>query len=213
MTASSSQARFRIAYGAHRAAEGRATTPAQLLQLPYLEDGPFARQWAVRARTFDAFVKRIVRPLLGQKKPLRLLDLGAGNGWLSYHMALAGVFAVAVDFRDDHVDGIGAARTFCREGDFSFHRIAASFDALPIASKQFDIVVFNASLHYALDLPRVLNQALQALRPGGKIAILDSPFYRRDSDGEKMVAEKRHEAATQFGANADALMSFPSLDI
>ena len=212
MPSESAHARDRHAYGAHRAAEGRATTRAQFMQLPYLADGPLAEHWAVRARTFDAFVSRILRPMLAQRGPLRLLDLGAGNGWLSRRAALEGVFAAAVDFRDDRVDGLGAASAFLDGEEAPFHRVVASFDALPVASRQFDLAVFNASLHYALDLGQVLTEAHRTLRRGGKIAILDSPFYRHDESGEQMVAEKRREAATSFGDNAEALMSLPVIE-
>ena len=41
--------------------------------------------------------------------PLHLVDLGVGNGWLSYRAALAGHRATAIDIREDDVDGLGAA--------------------------------------------------------------------------------------------------------
>ena len=48
--------RFRTAYAEHRAREGRGTAgDVELLALPYLDRGPLTRQWAVRARTFEAF--------------------------------------------------------------------------------------------------------------------------------------------------------------
>jgi SAM-dependent methyltransferase len=203
---------FRKAYARQRGAEGRAMSSAQLRQLPYYEGGPLAKQWAVRARTFDTFVKDILSPMLARGHEVRLLDLGAGNGWLSYRAALAGATAVAVDFRDDRVDGLGAAGPYFDSGQSPFHRVAASFDALPIASRQFDIVVFNASLHYALDLAGVLSEACRVLLPGGTIAILDSPFYQVDDDGARMVREKHREAAARFGENADALMSLPIIE-
>ena len=63
MTTASMQRQFRTEYGAHRAAEGRAMDRESLLQMPYLTTGPFARQWAVRACTFDAFVRRVMTPM------------------------------------------------------------------------------------------------------------------------------------------------------
>src|SRR5262245_66650874 len=57
MTAPSALTRFRTEYGAHRAAEGRAHSDAELLALPYLRSGPLAKQWSVRACTFDAFIR------------------------------------------------------------------------------------------------------------------------------------------------------------
>ncbi|MEP7000305.1 MAG: class I SAM-dependent methyltransferase [bacterium] len=205
-------AEFRKAYAHHRAAEGRAMSGAQLRQLPYYERGPLATQWRVRARTFDAFAQHILAPMSRRRTQVRLLDLGAGNGWLSYRAALVGAMAVAVDFRDDTVDGLGAASAYVEDGQHPFHRVVGSFDVLPIALRQFDIVVFNASLHYTLDLSVALSEAYRVLLPGGRIAILDSPFYGSDADGAEMVREKHREAAVRFGSGADALMSLPIIE-
>jgi SAM-dependent methyltransferase len=203
-------ARFRADYAAHRAAEGRGHTGAELAALPYLESGPLAKQWAVRARTFDAFVRRVLRPLAAERGSLSVLDLGAGNGWLCRRAALEGHSAVAVDVRDDDVDGLGAARGF--PAGAGFHRVAASFHALPFRPATFDITIFNASLHYALDLGDVLAQAARTVKPGGRLAVLDSPFYARDEQGVAMVEEKRRQAVHRFGERADALLGLPFVE-
>jgi len=208
-------AKFRAEYAAHRAAEGRGHTPAELALLPYLTTGPLARQWRVRARTYDAFVRRVLEPLARARgRPLDLLDLGAGNGWLCSRAARAGHHPVALDIRSDEVDGLGAARWYleAESGGKRFGRVAASFEALPLADAGFDVVVFNAALHYAPDLGRTLAEARRALRAGGRLVILDSPFYRRVVDGEAMVAEKHREAAARFGPRAEALLALPFIE-
>lgn len=213
MTDASAVARFRAEYGAHRASEGRAYSTAELHTLPFLHSGPLAKQWAVRARSFTAFVSRIVEPFARtMNRPLRLLDLGAGNGWLAWRLAQTGIECVAVDIRDDAVDGLGAAASYADETPTRFRRVLASFDALPFRAPAFDLVVFNASLHYALDLELVLREARRCVRDGGRIVILDSPFYGRDADGAAMVNEKRETAAQQFGARAAALTALPFIE-
>lgn len=212
MTTVSPEREFRAAYGAHRAAEGRALDAVALSALPYLATGPFARQWAVRARTYDAFVSRVLTPAARTSaRALKVLDLGAGNGWLSWRMALAGHEAVAVDVRDDDIDGLRAGDSYLA-GAGGFDRIAGSFAAVPLEDACVDIVVYNASLHYALDLGATLREARRVVRTGGRIAILDSPFYRRASDGEAMLAEKRRDAAARFGERAETLMSLPFVE-
>ena len=213
MTAPSALARFRTEYGAHRASEGRAHSRAELFALPYLRSGPLAKQWSVRARTFEVFMRRVVAPAARTvDRPLRLLDLGAGNGWLCHRLARAGGHAVAVDIRDDSIDGLGAAKPFFSAGFPPFGRIVASFDALPIHDAEFDIVVFNASLHYATSLHVVLDEARRVARKGGRLAVLDSPFYKRDGDGRAMVDDKRRNASAQFGERAEALLSLPFIE-
>lgn len=197
--------RFRAEYADHRASEGRAALDARTL--PYVTDGALARQWSVRARSWEAFERRILQPAqrradIRATGPLRLLDLGAGNGWLAHRAAVAGAEALALDVRVDRVDGLGAAPSHS-----PMERVAASFEALPLRGAAFDVVVFNASLHYAEDLGTALGEARRVARPGARIVVLDSPFYRRIADGEAMVREKRRSAARQFGDRAPALLA------
>jgi SAM-dependent methyltransferase len=207
-------ARFRAEYGAHRAAEGRgAGGTAELLALPYLASGPTAAQWRIRARTYDAFAARVLAPMAREAgRPLRILDLGAGNGWLCYRASRLGHHPTAVDVRDDAVDGLGAAAGYAAYLPRPFARVAASFDDLPVADGSHDLAVFNASLHYALDLAATLREAARVVRRGGRIVVLDSPFYRRARDGEAMVAEKRAHAAARFGGRAEALTALPFIE-
>ena len=76
---------------------------------------------------------------------MRVLELGAGCAWLSYRLATHGYRVVAVDRLDDEADGLGA----CRHYPIAFPAVQADFDALPFEPYQFDVVVFNASLHYS----------------------------------------------------------------
>jgi len=203
--------RFRADYAAHRATEGRGLAEAELLRLPWLRTGPLARQWRVRARTFEAFLEQVADPLAREAgRPLRVLDLGAGNGWLSYRLALRGHECTAVDIRDDRVDGLGAARAF--RARVPFDCLVASFDALPVVDRFADLTVFNAALHYATDLGTTLAEAARATRRGGVLVILDSPFYAKDAQGAAMVAEKHAHAAERFGDRAQSLLALPHIE-
>src|SRR5215472_12026575 len=118
---------FRREYARHRASEGRALGGNQLKSLPYLADDALARQWAVRARSFETFVDRVLRPI-SSNGPIDLLDLGAGNGWLCHRVAACGNRAIAIDIRDDEVDGLGAAADLAGDAAAPFQRVKASFD-------------------------------------------------------------------------------------
>jgi SAM-dependent methyltransferase len=197
--------RFRADYASHRADEGRDALDAR--ELPYVTSGPLARQWAVRARSWEAFQRRVLRPAQRRADaraagPLRVLDLGAGNGWLAHRAAMGGAESLALDVRGDRVDGLGAAP---RES--AMERVIASFEAIPIGDREFDIVVFNAALHYAEDLSATLREARRVTRIGGRIVVLDSPFYRSAEQGEAMVREKRRDAQRRFGSRADTLLA------
>lgn len=209
------QRRFRRAYAEQRAAEGRGDGgTAELLALPDLHTGPTARAWQVRARTFTRFLDVVIAPLaaLHPDRPLRILDVGAGNGWMSYRLARLGHRATALDIRADHVDGLGAAAEYAAHLDAMFERTAAAFDALPLRAATVDVVAFGASLHYAASLEDVLAEAVRVTRSGGRIAILDSPFYTSDVAGAAMVADKHAHAAQQFGERAADLLALPAIE-
>jgi SAM-dependent methyltransferase len=200
-------------YAAHRQAEGRGYAGADLLALPYVRSGPLARQWAVRARSFDAFMARVLRPSAKRLgRTLNLLDLGAGNGWLSYRVTLEGHCATALDIREDAVDGLGASQPFVQRTGGRMRTAVAAFDVIPARDASYDIAVFNASLHYATDLADVLAETARVVRPGGRLVILDSPFYRRETDGQAMVAEKSADASRRFGDRAGSLMALPFIE-
>jgi SAM-dependent methyltransferase len=204
---------FGAAYARHRQAEGRDYSGDELAALPYVRSGPLARQWAVRARTFDAFVRHVLRPertRTGQR--LTVLDLGAGNGWLSYRVGREGERAIALDIRTDAIDGLGAAEALADRVGSRMRCVNGSFQSIPLLSDQADIAVFNASLHYATDLESALGEAVRVVRTGGCVAILDSPFYATESDGLAMVGEKHANAATRFGDAADVLLGPPFIE-
>ena len=204
--------RFREEYAAHRASEGRGQSAVDALTLPYVREGALARQWAVRARSFETFQRRVLRPAqrradIDARGALRVLDLGAGNGWLAHRASLVGAEALALDTRDDGVDGLGAAP---RESPIA--RVVASFEAIPLCDASFDVAVFNASLHYAEDLGRALREARRVVRPRGRIVVIDSPFYGSTEHGEAMLRAKRQDAERRFGARADALMALAAVE-
>jgi SAM-dependent methyltransferase len=202
-------ARFRDAYSAQRAAEGRGAVDPR--SLPYVPDGPFATAWRVRSRTWAQFLAVTVAGRSAEVgRPLRVLDIGAGSGWLCHRLALMGHDAMAVDLRDDGVDGLGAIAV--RAGDVPFQRVAASFQDLPLRPRTFDIAVFNASIPYPTSLERALAQAAAVVVSGGRIAILDSPFYNLDVAGAAMVAEKHAQALDRFGERAHDLLSLPFIE-
>jgi SAM-dependent methyltransferase len=205
-------ARFRKAYAELREREGRGRA-AELPELPYVREGPWAAQWKVRSRTFDGFVAKILAPMESARSvPLRVLDLGSGNGWLCYRLQQRGHASIALDWRYDDVDGLGAARGYSALMQPLFARVASSFENLPFPDRSCDLVVFNASLHYTTDLHGTLAEAARVLVPGGVVAILDSPFYGSESDGAAMVAEKRGGKTLPMGDAQTDLLAIPSIE-
>ncbi len=190
-------------YETVRQAEGRgSTSPAFYRSLPYHDlSGRRPADWRIRAASFDAFLSRVLRPI--EKKVLRILDLGAGNGWLSNRLAERGHQVAAVDLTTNDFDGLACCRCY----ETAFLPVQAEFDHLPFPQCSIDLVLFNASLHYATCYERALQEALRVLDAGGRVVILDTPFYRNLTSGKKMVAEREQQFTQQYGFPSDALAS------
>lgn len=171
-------------------------------------DDPQAAMWRFRAAGFRCFADRVLRPR-GTRR-LRIADLGAGNGWLSNRLAARGHEVDAIDLLDNDWDGLGAHRRY----ETSFRPVQAAFDLLPYRPGLFDLAVFNASFHYAADYSRTLDHVLARLKPGGALAILDTPVYRREASGRQMVAERERDYTSRYGfpSNAIPLENFLTYD-
>lgn len=193
-------------YETIRTAEGRGSDdPAFYRALPF-EDrtGRFAEDWRVRAESFRTFRARILAPLESRHdRPLRVLDLGAGNGWLSNRIARRGHRPVALDLRVDDRDGLGAGRHY----ETDFPAVQADFRELPFPDRSFDLAVFNASLHYAPDVNRAVQEAARVLRREGRLAVVDTPLYRDPASGRQMVREREDAFEEAYGFRSDALES------
>lgn len=188
-----------------RRAEGRGSDSSEYYRaLPYADPtGRFARDWKIRAASFRSLLADVVEPLEREKGELRILDLGAGSGWLAYRLAQRGHDAVAVDLRTGRLDGLGAHIHF----DAPFIPVRAEFDRLPFADGSFDLVVFNASFHYSEKYDRTLGEALRVLAGTGRIAIIDSPIYRKSFSGSWMVAARERAFEEQYGFRSNSIRS------
>ena len=209
MTGARSEAvgRFLDEYGRVRRAEGRGYAGADgYLALPYAPaSDPLHWQWQVRARSYEHLVERVLDA--EGRGGLRVVDLGAGTGWLSYRLALAGHEPLAVDLSADEADGLGAAAAYANALGRPFARVRADFDRLPLGDGVADVAVYNASLHYSADYEATLAEALRVLAPAGRVVVMDSPVYGRRRSGERMVAERKSRFRRLYGFASDALGS------
>lgn len=102
--------------------------------------------------------------------PARVLDAGAGSGWTSCMLAMAGYSVVAADIAPDMIDltRLNADRYRVQlDGT-----VVSDFESLPFAD-EFDAVVFYDCLHHAEDEVAALTAAHRALRAGGVCITLE----------------------------------------
>jgi ubiquinone/menaquinone biosynthesis C-methylase UbiE len=204
-------ARFMEDYERIRAAEGRGSESDDFyLGLPYKDaSGRNGSQWKIRARSYDYLMKHVLGSDVMEGG--RILDLGAGNCWMSFRLAAAGCKPVAVDLLTSDHDGLGAAEHYRRYLPESIPRFQAELARLPFQGAQFDAVVFNASFHYAEDYEAVLCEALRCAKRGGKVIISDTPWYSREESGEQMVSERRATFVQRYATASDSIRSLEYL--
>jgi SAM-dependent methyltransferase len=203
-------ARFICDYETVRKMEGRGSSDSEFyMSLPYYDrTGRNSWQWSIRARTYQHIEQRIIPEVTrSSSRPLSILDLGAGNCWLSYRLASLGQRPIAVDLQSNSYDGLGAAVYYKHSLPTLFPRFQAELDRLPFADSQFDCAIFNASFHYSENYDLTLAETIRCLRPGATIVIADSPSYSREESGLKMVEERRGRFEQQYGTKSDGLTS------
>jgi SAM-dependent methyltransferase len=195
-------AAFLQSYSRIRLAEGRGlATRSHFEALPECPAShPVAGQWRIRRRSFQVLSSLLARAL---PAGARVLDLGAGSCWLSHRLAKQGLSPCAVDVNLDGQDGLRANRHY----DTRFPCLEAEFDRLPLPPGHADAAVFNASLHYCTDLGRTFREVLRVLKPGGMVAVVDSPIYRDAASGQQMVTEQHRDFERRFGDRSDHLAS------
>lgn len=191
-------ARFIADYEAVRRFEGRFSADASYYRaLPFHDlSGRFSRDWKIRVASFQMLMKNLSPHSI-------VLDLGAGNGWLSNRLVLAGHDAYAVDLLVNAEDGLGAWRNY----ETKFTPIQAEFIHLPFSDAFADVVIFNASLHYIESYEAAFAEALRVLRVDGSLVVVDSPVYHDAASGEKMVAERKMQFQARYGFASDSIAS------
>jgi SAM-dependent methyltransferase len=206
--------RFMRDYEFIRAAEGRGSAgPEYYLDLPFRDlSGRNSAQWAIRAKTFRYIERWLIPAISGRHhRSLRILDLGAGNGWLSYRLALRGHTLTAVDLQTNDRDGLGAAIHYRERLPILFPRFQAELNNLPFGDGQFDLVIFNASFHYAENYEDTLAEAVRCACAGGTVLIADTPWYRMEESGRQMVEERRAAFIARYGISSDEIASLEYL--
>jgi SAM-dependent methyltransferase len=184
-------------YLAVRQREGRIYLDGVVERLPDVGlDHPHRNEWLARrasARRLLAYVRR--RP-----KPLRVLDLGCGNGWLS--ASLSGLPQTYVMGLDTNLTELAqAARVFHAADRAGF--LAGDVLRPPWPEGSFDVAVIASSIQYFDDLGGLLRAVGSLLRPGGEAHILDSPIYE-DPD----VDAARHRSEAYY-----AQLGFPEMAV
>jgi ubiquinone/menaquinone biosynthesis C-methylase UbiE len=140
-----------------------------------------------------------VMDVLGIKAGSVVADVGAGEGYFTFHLA-ARVGSTgkvyAEDILDDRLDKIRSRAG--KEKLSQIETIHGETDDPRLPSERSDVVLISNAYHEMRDYDKMLKGIFRALKPGGLLAIIDAPakpgkprdsYYDRHRIPEKLVRE------------------------
>lgn len=168
-----------------RALESRLYTDEELTQLPDIYPAhPHYPEWQQRKRS----CRWLIHYLSSREANPEILEVGCGNGWLTHLLAeIPGSRVTGVDINFTELQQ--AARVFSNDPNLRFIHGDIRFGILQ--DRQFDHIIFAASIEYFPSLKKIVHLCLAYLKPGGEIHILDTPFCRSE---EIKLEERRTQA-------------------
>lgn len=121
--------------------------------------------WAVRFMSFGSgsWYRREALKRAGLKPGMRLLDLATGTG----------VVARAAAEITDAIVGVDASIGMLASGTVQSAKVQGAAEHIPVRSNAFDAVSIGFALRHFADLRGVFEDCHRALRPGGRILILE----------------------------------------
>ena len=167
-------AAFEELYLQVRQYENRIYTDNEVAILPDIHsEHPHEKEWRIRKHSSQQLINYLIK----KNKPLEILEVGCGNGWLS--AKLSSVFAshiTGIDINSVELDQ--AKRIFNKIKNLDFFN--CSFHNELLNKRKFDIAVFAASIQYFPSLRNILKDSFTYMKADGEIHIIDSPFYKQD---------------------------------
>ena len=139
--------------------------------------------WLANGHSFEILLDRYVDGATG----LRVLEVGAAKAWASRFWLARGCDFVATDILVDEKIGLGRGAFY---GDFG--RVQADGENLPFADATFDVTYCVATLHHALDLPKMVREMVRVTKPGGVVAGLNEGVrgVGRSAENPEQAGEK-----------------------
>jgi len=181
-------------YLAVRKQEQRVYTDEQVMQLPEIDRSHLHyHEWQVRKRS----AKQLTGYLKKKQKPLKILEIGCGNGWLSALIAKNANFKVTG--LDINKTEINQAIQVFKSDNLRF--ICDVFNDEVFESEKFDIILFAAVLPYFSSAKNIIQIAVNKLTTNGEIYILDTHFYKPEE------VEKARDRCINYYQ----LMGFPKM--
>lgn len=137
---------------------------------------------------------RLKIPRTGSK---RALDVGAGNGLVSYALARDGWMVTALEPDASNLVGCGAIRRLADEARLSIQIIEGVTEDLPVEGNGFDAIFVRQVFHHAPDIYRFATKLAELLKPGGHLLTWRDHVISTDNDLPAFL--NRHPLHSLYG--------------
>jgi len=166
--------------------EGRLYSDEIVETLPKLNsDHQLYDEWQIRKNS----LQRIILYLKKKMAPLKILDLGCGNGWLANQLAENLKCRIyALDMNTIELEQ--GVRVFGKDPNLIF-QYGNIFEP-DYSDREFDIVLLASSVQYFPDMQKLIGRLLELLSSNGEIHIVDSPFYQSHAVSAARERTKRY---------------------
>ena len=145
------------------------------------------RSWAAWARALAHLLP-----------PVRVADLGCGEGYLTIEASRFASRVIAIDRSTEVLKRARALATRRRVSNVTWKR--GDLEKLPIPDGSVDVALFSQALHHAADPPRALAEGVRILAPGGRVLVLDlrehDQAWVRERLGDRWLGFSREELAS-----------------
>ena len=128
--------------------------------------GRFGRDY-VPGRSWKGLSEMLLKLL----PPMRIADIGAGEGTLSLLLAQRAEHVIGIDNAEKMVEYAAGVAKRSRVRNVEFR--LGDLEDLPIPDASVDLALFSQSLHHAIHPQKAVHEAARILKPGGRIVILD----------------------------------------
>lgn len=175
-----------------------------------------ARYFAAHAEDWDKLralhvaeerVETAVRDMIGDAPVQTLLDLGTGTGRMLELLSPLAMRAVGMDQSPQmlalaraRLEKAGLRNVQLRQGDIY---------ALPVERDFYDLAIIHQVLHYLDDPARAVREAARALRPSGRLLIVDFAPHAEES----LRSDHAHRRLGFAAEEIEALMQEAGLDV
>jgi ubiquinone/menaquinone biosynthesis C-methylase UbiE len=187
---------FEDLYLAVRQCEKRLYSDEQVRRLPDIDSlHIYAEEWKIRKRSG----MRLIEYLQKKHRPMRILEVGCGNGWLSAKLSeIPGADVIGLDINQTEISQ--ANRVFVKD---NLEFVYDTFNEDTFPDIKFDVIVFAASLQYFESAKAILELALSMLDTCGEIHIIDTHFYKHEELGKANERTRNYYNSLGFPHMAD----------